>query len=172
MTSCARQLQLDGIELEQQIVAERAHQRQPRRQRMVELVDQRAQDRKRRRLLAALLFRKQRRQRLQRARAARRLRARNVSQCGCGASTGSSIRLSTSPRGFSGRNVDVAALGNDLERRRDGGDVPARISPRKFVAGGKIDAALRVQLLAQRLQPAAVGHVEIVRVTAMPLGVE
>ena len=37
-----RQLQLDRIELQQQVVAECAHQRQARRQRMLEFLEQRA----------------------------------------------------------------------------------------------------------------------------------
>ena len=65
LVAVARQLLLDRLELEQQVVAERAHQAQPRILLAAELLDQRAQNRKGRRLLAALLFGKQRRQRLQ-----------------------------------------------------------------------------------------------------------
>src|SRR5262249_31798279 len=65
LVSAARQLLLDRLELKQQIVSEGPDQPQPRIVRMPELLDQRAQNRKRRGLLAALLLREQRRQRPQ-----------------------------------------------------------------------------------------------------------
>ena len=81
----ARQLGLDRIEVEQQIVAERAHQREPRRQRIVKFVQQRAQHRKRRRLLAAFLFGEQRGQRLQLAVERRRSASRKIPSADAGA---------------------------------------------------------------------------------------
>ena len=52
---------------------------------------------------------------------------------------------------------DFAVLRGDFDGRRERGDVPARIASRKFVAGGKIDAALRVELAQQCFQTALVG---------------
>ena len=80
LDAVARKLQFDRLELEQQIVAERADQREARGKRMAEFVDQRAQNRKRRGLLAALLFREQRGQRLQRAVERCRSISRTISQ--------------------------------------------------------------------------------------------
>ena len=67
LVAVARQLLFDGLELEQQIVAEGADQAQTRILFAAEFVDQRAQNRKRGGLLAALLFREQRGERLQHA---------------------------------------------------------------------------------------------------------
>src|SRR5580692_9014339 len=61
----ARELELDGVELKQKIVSECTHQREPCIEFTLKFTDQRAQDRKSRRLLAALFLGKQRRQRLQ-----------------------------------------------------------------------------------------------------------
>ena len=47
---------------------------------------------------------------------------------------------------------NVAAGGDDLERRRDRRHVPARIALGVFVAGRKIDPALRIELLQQPAQ--------------------
>ena len=63
----ARQLFFNGLELEQQIVAERADEREARILGVPELVDQGAQNGKRRGLLAALFLGEQLRQRLQAA---------------------------------------------------------------------------------------------------------
>ena len=65
LLAVSRQLQLDRIELEQQIVAESANDRESRVLDGVEILDQRAQNRKGRRLLAALFFREKLRQRLE-----------------------------------------------------------------------------------------------------------
>src|SRR5437899_4190644 len=48
---------------------------------------------------------------------------------------------------------DLAADGDDLERRARGGDVPTRISPGKFISGRKVHTAMRVQILQKTLQP-------------------
>ena len=71
----AREFQFDRIELEQQIVSERAHQREPGILLALEFADQRAQNRKRRGLLAALFFREQGGQRFQPAAQRRALKA-------------------------------------------------------------------------------------------------
>ena len=47
---------------------------------------------------------------------------------------------------------NVAIGGDDLERRRDGGYIPARISLGVFVTGRKIDAALGIELVEQPAQ--------------------
>src|ERR1700694_2937932 len=54
---------------------------------------------------------------------------------------------------------DVPFARDDLDRRRHRGHVPARITPWEFVTGGKINAALRVQLLQKTPQTPAVSHV-------------
>src|SRR5215471_6820970 len=63
----SRQLLLDRIEAEQQVVAESAGQSKARSQRVMKLGNEGAEDRKNRRLLAPLFFRKQLGERLQRA---------------------------------------------------------------------------------------------------------
>src|SRR6185369_2532580 len=63
--AAAGQFLFDWLELEKQVEPERADQRQPRILGMAELLDERAQNGKRGRLLAALLFGEQLRQRLQ-----------------------------------------------------------------------------------------------------------
>ncbi len=60
----ARQFLFNRVELQQQVVTERAHQREPRGQRMLEFLLQGAHHGERRRLFAALLFGEQRGQRL------------------------------------------------------------------------------------------------------------
>ena len=87
----ARQLQLDGIELKQQIVAEGADQRQPRRERMMEFIEQRAQNGKRRGLLAALFFGEQAPAEASDVPFRAPPSLTKLSQCGCGASSGSRI---------------------------------------------------------------------------------
>ena len=62
--------------------------------------------------------------------------------------SGSGFRRAT----FSGRKAMSRSGGDDFERRRDSGDVPARVAFGIFVAGGKIDAALRVELVQQPAQ--------------------
>ena len=104
LVAVARQLLLDRLELKQQVVAESAHQAQARILFAAEFVDQRAQNGKRRGLLAALLFRKQRRQRLQTAvqravRPAEFLPVRMSLPAPDGA-----IAAIARPRSFSGRN--------------------------------------------------------------------
>ena len=67
LVAVARQFLFDRLELEQQVVAERAGQRQPAVLLVAEFSIKRAQNGKRGGLLAALFFRKQRGQRLQAA---------------------------------------------------------------------------------------------------------
>ena len=45
--------------------------------------------------------------------------------------------------------LDAAAARDDFERRREGGDVPARVSSGVLVAGGKIEAATAVELVEE-----------------------
>ena len=130
LDASARELQLDRIELKQQIVAERAHQRQARGQRMAEFVDEGAQNRKRRGLLAALFFGEQRGQRFQRPAQRAVFERETFSQCGWSASSGSRMRFRISPRGLSARNSTSRPAAIDLERRRDGARNPsANIAP-------------------------------------------
>ena len=77
------------------------------------------------------------------------------SQCGCGASTGSSRRLRISPRAIERGEDHLAVARRDLEWRSQRSDVPTRIPPRKFITGGKVDAALRIELAQQRVQTPA-----------------
>src|ERR1035437_5090662 len=53
---------------------------------------------------------------------------------------------------------DFAAGSDDFERRRDGSDVPARVALGILVAGGKIDAALGVELAQQSAEAPGVGN--------------
>ncbi len=52
---------------------------------------------------------------------------------------------------------NFAVLRDDFDGRGERGDVPTRVASRKFVTGGKIDAALRVELAQQGFQAALVG---------------
>ncbi len=139
----ARQPLLDGLELEEQIVAEGADQAQAEVFGAAEFVDEQAQNRKDRRLFAALLLRKQRRQRLQPPQEHARFRAERFP-----------MRMRSQQRQqhlaehlsawVQRTELDAAVVRDDLERRADGGDIPARITSRIFVSGGQIDAAVPV----------------------------
>jgi hypothetical protein len=43
--------------------------------------------------------------------------------------------------------LDLAIDGDNLERRTCGGEIPTRVSPRKFVSGRQVYAAAGIQLL-------------------------
>ena len=74
---------------------------------------------------------------------------------------GCRMRLMIPPRGLSGVKTTSRSLRGNFQRRRERGDVPTRIAPRKFVTGRKIDAALRIELAQQCLQAALVGDLGI-----------
>jgi hypothetical protein len=153
----ARQAQADGVELEQQVVAEGPDQGQAGVARVAELLHQRAQNGEERGLFGALLFGKQRRKRLQ-APAQRppgqlqrlpvRVRAKNVKK---------HFRQHLSAQ-VQRAEFDFTAGAGDLQRRIHAGDVPARIPLRVLVAGRKVEAAAAVQLPQQPLQPLAEGQ--------------
>jgi len=48
--------------------------------------------------------------------------------------------------------LDLPIDGDDLERRSRGGEIPARVSPGEFISGGKVYAAMRIQILQKTLQ--------------------
>ena len=156
VAALARELELDRIEAEQEVVAESAHQGEPVRQGMVELGNQGADDRKRGRLFAPLLLRKQRRQWFERA-----------AQGSVFERAGFPVRMRRQRRrqqmveDFSARiergEDHLAVARGDLERRSQRCDVPTRIPSRKFITGRKVDAALRVELVQQRVQTLAKG---------------
>src|SRR3981081_4571134 len=112
---------------------------------MPELLDQRAQNGKSRRLLAKLLFREELRQRLQAA-------AQRGSVCAEGFPMRVALehRLQHSIEHFTAlierAKLDLAVDGDDLERRTRGGEIPARISPGKFVSGRQVYAAVGIQI--------------------------
>ena len=123
----AGQAELDGIELEQQVVSESAHQGQARIAHGTELLGQRAQDGERRRLLAAFLFREKCRQRLQTA----HQRAVALLQ-GLPMRVPGQHREEQPVQDFAARvegaEFQPALPGQDLERGPHRGDVPARVS--------------------------------------------
>ena len=49
--------------------------------------------------------------------------------------------------------VHIAVDRDNLQGRARGGEIPARVSPGKLIAGGKVGAAARVQILQKMLQP-------------------
>ena len=154
LVAVARQLALDGLELEQQVVAEGADQPQARILLAAEFLDQRAQNGKHRGLLAALLLRKQARQRAQAAGQNARLPAEVLPVRMAGQHRLQDLRHLLAAR-VERADFHAAVVGDDFERRANGGDVPARIPARIFVAGGEIDAALPVERAQQRRQPLA-----------------
>src|ERR1035437_9145913 len=52
--------------------------------------------------------------------------------------------------------LDAAVVGDDLERRTSGADVPARVSPGILVSRGEIDPTVAVQLAREVRQPSSV----------------
>ena len=151
LVPAARQLLLDRLELEQQIVAECADQRQARILGIPELLDQRAQDRKRRGLLAALLFGEELRQRQQASHQRTALLPERLPMRMLRQDRIQHLRQHL-PAQIERPKLDLAIDRDDLERRPCGGDVPARVSPRKLISGGKINAAMCVQILQKTLQ--------------------
>ena len=169
----ARKLELDRIELEQQIVAERTHQGEPRRQGCVKLVDAaRAASKRPRAACCVLLPGNSSGSGLRCPWMMPFIDARSDSQCGCGRRTGSSSRLMTSPRAFSG----VKVISRPAATISSGGATDAT-SQREyrsgiFVTGGKIDAAVRIQLAQQvSAQTFVNAIVDARRVTVIPPGV-
>ena len=152
LDAVARQLEPDRIELEQQVVAERAYQGEAAVLFVAELFGERAQDGKRRGLLAAFLFRKQRwqgfqtpaqRARVERQRLPVRVRRQHSEQH----PIQHFAALVQRPE------FHRAPERDDLEQRAHRPDVPARIPSRILVPGGEIEAALAVEFVQQVLQP-------------------
>ena len=152
LVALSRELQLDGIELEQQVVAECAHQREPRVVLTAEFVDQNSKNGKCRRLLAALLFGKQRGQRFQSPVQAGTLDLEFI-PVGMFAKQRAKDLIDNFAPLIERAEIDVAASGHNLERRRYGRHIPARVTFRIFVARGKVDTAIPVQLVQQAFQP-------------------
>ena len=144
--SIPRQLERDRIELEQQVVAKRADQRQPAVFGGAEFLDQRTQDRKSGRLLATLLFRKKRRQRLEPSMQAPVAEFELIP-----VRVPLDQRLEYPVQRFASlverSKVDIPARGDDFYGRADGCNVPARIAFRILVAGREIDASISIQLM-------------------------
>ncbi len=148
--------EMDRIELEQKIVAECAHQRQPRIQFALKFPDQRAQNRKSRRLLAAFFFWKQSRKGLQVPPQSRALESELLP-----------MRMAIehtekhSVQHFTARvqciKLDIPSGSRDLNRRAHRSHVPARVAFRIFVPGRKVNSAVSVQLVQQRAEAFVVG---------------
>ena len=113
----ARQLLFDRLELEQQVVAECAGQRQPAVLFVAELFDQRAQDGKAGGLLAALFFGKQLRQRLQAARQ-RAIHARERFPVRMALEHRQQDLIQDFAADTERAEFHLAVVGHDLERRR------------------------------------------------------
>src|SRR5580704_10997695 len=146
------QLERYRIELEQQIVAKRPGQRQPAVFGGAKLLDKRTQDRKRRGLLATLLFGEQRRQRLEPPMQApvaefELFPVRMVLE----------QRLQNLVQRFASlaerTKIHIAARGDNFNWRADGGHVPARISLWILIAGREIDSAIAIQFAQQGFEP-------------------
>src|SRR5207302_5166611 len=118
---------------------------------MPELLNQRAKNGERRGLFAALLLGEQLRQRLQ-----------APAQGGAVSAEGIPMRMPVENRQQHGiqhlatkierAKFHLAVDGDNLQRRTRGGEVPARISPRKFISGRKVGAAMRVQVPQETFQ--------------------
>src|SRR5258708_15540135 len=121
----AREPLLDGIELEQQIVAERPYQAEAPVLLVAELLDERAQNRKDARLLTALLFRKQSRQRLQLpGQHAAVLQAERIPVWMIAQHRGQHLVQHFAAR-VQRSELHAPVERQDLERRPSGGEVPA-----------------------------------------------
>ena len=147
----ARQFLFDGLELEEQVVTEGADQREVRVFLALELLDQRAQNRERGGLLAALLLGEERGQGLEAAgqnRAfeaelfpVRMVREQLVKHAG---EDGSAL--------VQRPELHAAVVGNNFERRAGRGDIPARISSGILISRRKINPAVLVQVIQQVVQ--------------------
>ena len=144
----AGQAQSDGVELKKQVEAEGAHQSQVRILGVAELIGEGAQDGERRRLPAALFLREQLGQRLE------------------GTADQAIGRLEIIPMGVLRKHrrqhaqdphaafvqrakLHLLAGGDHFERRFHRAKVPTRVTPRIFVARGKVAAAELVEVAKQ-----------------------
>ena len=153
----ARQPLDDGLELKQQVVAECAHQAEVRILFLAELFDQRPQDGEHRRLPAALLLGKQRGHGFQPAGQQARFEA-ELFPVGVAGQHRMEHLEDLAAALIERVELDAAVVGDDLERRTSGADVPARISPGILVSRGEINSTVAIQLARQVRQPSSVDH--------------
>jgi len=66
------------------------------------------------------------------------------------------MRLIALPRSFSGPKGDFALEPDNLQWRTHRNDIPSRVAPRVFVAGGKVNSPIFVQIAQPACQSAAV----------------
>ena len=130
----ARKLQMDGIELEQQIVSKRAHQREPGVLIALEFADQRAQNRKRRGLLAAFFFGEQLGQWLQTAMQRGALKA-EVLPMRMAFKEAMQHPVQNFPARVERPKLHILSRSHDFDGRADGSHIPARVPLRIFIAG-------------------------------------
>ena len=145
----------DGIELEQQVVAERAYQAEVRILFLAELFDEAPQDGEDRRLPAALLLREERGHGLQPARQQARFEA-ELFPMGMAGQHGMEHLEDLAATLIERAELHAAVVGDDLEGRAGGADVPTRISPGILVSRGKINPTVPIQLACEVRQPSSV----------------
>ncbi len=158
LDAVARELQLDRVELKQQVVAERPHQRQARRP--GDGAIHRSRPRRIENGDGCLLrsssgnssargFRRPRRAPF----SMRELFPMRMRGEKC---------LENAIQDFAARvqrlKAHFAAGSDDFQRRRDGAEIPSRVSLRIFVAGGEIHAALGIQFAQQSIAVRGVRH--------------
>ena len=152
LVAVARQLLLDRLELEQQVVAEGAHQarRESSSPRNSSISARRIENAE-----GCLL-------RSSSGNSAGSGFSRpasispskpNSSQCGWSASTGWNRRSDLAAARIERAELEAPVVGDDFQRRAGGGDIPARVSPGILVSRGKIDPTVVVQIAQKVRQP-------------------
>lgn len=142
---------IDGLELEEEVVAESAGEGEVGLLGVAELVHQGAENAEDGRLFAALLFREEFGERLEAAhqRAALRVEGFPVRMPG---QNGEEHLVEEHAAQVEGTELDQAVMGDDFQWRAGGGDIPARITAGVFIAGGEIEAAVGIQLAQEVFQ--------------------